>query len=628
MKGRDPADRVETTHLLTAPVHCPTPETMTDPLTMRDDPGPETAQGPSDRGCPSGDAEVRRLKAALAAQASSLAHARKIFARASEAARIGVWECTLDGEHLTWTDVVYDLFDLPRGSALDRAAALACYTPSSRTALDDVRSRAIREGGGFTLDAEIVTGKGNRRWIRLTATVEREDGVAVRIFGMKQDITEEKTLADRTRYLAEFDALTGLANRARFQVRLAQWDEACAQEARCGALLLVDLDGFKQVNDTFGHLAGDTCLRELASRLGVVCAGADLVARIGGDEFAVLTGDGRAAEALAGRIVAALGRPIEGADHVSQLGASVGIAFRAGASPGTLFARADTALYAAKAAGRNTFRTATAAMVQAAERRLRTLADLSAALDGGHLDLHYVPRRRLADGRLCGFEALPRWRGADGRLAPAEGLPTFCEDPALARRLGLRVLEMVACQAATWMRAGLDIGHISLPRAAAPLRMTDFAEMLTDRIAAHRLPPGLIEIEISETALAAGAPGIGEVVARLRAGGVRVALGDFGAGGASLRPLNAQSFDALRLDASFLRDALATPRDGAVLEAAVRLARRLGLEVAATGIAGEADRDRLLAMGCTTGDGPWIGAPLPAAEAGAICRPIRRSRVA
>lgn len=597
---------------------------------MRDDPRPETAQGSSGQGSSSGDAEIRRLSAALAAQTGSLAHARKIFARASEAARIGVWECTLEGEHLTWTDVVYDIFDLPRGSTLDRAATLALYTPESRKALDDVRSRAIRECGGFTLDAEIVTGKGNRRWIRLTATVEREDGAAVRIFGMKQDITEEKTLADRTRYLAEFDAMTGLANRARFQARLAQWDEACAEPACAAALLLIDLDGFKQVNDTFGHPAGDTCLREVASRLAILCAGADLVARIGGDEFAVLIADGRpaVAEELAGWIVASLRRPVEDADHLFQLGASVGIAFRAGAAAGTLFARADTALYAAKAAGRNTFRTSTPAMVQAAERRQRTLADLSAALDGGHLDLHYVPRRRLADGRLCGFEALPRWRGADGHLAPVEALPASCEDPALAHRLGHRVLETVLCQAASWMRAGLDVGCVSLPRAAAPLGMKDFAEMLTGRIAAHGLPPGMIEIAISETVLAEGAPGIPGLIERLRQGGVRVALGDFGAGGASLGPLRAQSFDALRLDASFQRDCLACPHDEVILEAAVRLARRLGLEVSATGIASQAESDRLLAIGCATGDGPWIGTPLPAAAAEAICRPLRRNRVA
>lgn len=596
---------------------------------MRDDPGPETALGPWGRVRPSDDAELERLNEALAAQAGSLAHARKIFARASEAARIGVWECALDGEHLTWTDVVYDIFDLPRGSALDRATTLACYTPASRAALDDVRSRAIREGGGFTLDAEIVTGKGNRRWIRLTATVECEDGVALRIFGMKQDITEEKILADRTRYLAEFDAMTGLVNRARFQTRLAQWDEAGAEPGRGGALLLVDLDGFKQVNDTYGHPAGDRCLREMASRLLGLCAGTDLVARIGGDEFAVLmTADRPAAEEVAGRIVAILRRPIEDAEHVFRLGASVGIAFRSDAEPGSLFARADTALYAAKAAGRNTFRTYVPTMMHVAERRQQANAGLRTALDGGTLDLRYAPRHRLADGRPCGFVALPSWPGADGQLAEDAGILAAREDPALAHRLGQRVLETALAQAASWMRAGFDVGHVSIAPAAATLRPAGFAEMLTGRIASHGLRPGMIEIEISETVLAAGGPGVASLIESLRAGGVRIALGEFGAGGASLQSLREHRFDALGLDACFQRDCLANPHDEAILEAAVRLARRLGLEVAASGIASEADRDRLLAMGCTTGDGSWIGAALPAAEASAICRPIRRNRVA
>ncbi|WP_277996098.1 diguanylate cyclase [Methylobacterium sp. Leaf466] len=326
---------------------------------MRDDPAPDDAQAVIDLGEDDDTAELERLKAAFARQSAALAHAQKIFARASEAARIGVWECTLDGEHLTWTDVVYDLFDLPRGSVLDRAATLALYAPDSRKALDTIRARAIGEARGFTLDAEIVTGLGNRRWIRITATVECEDGVPTRIFGMKQDITEEKALFDRTRYLAAFDDMTGLANRTSFQARLA-----AVEEEGCGAaLLLVDLDGFKAVNDTLGHLAGDACLRRAAARLRTVCDRAELVARIGGDEFGVLLGtdDPTIAEDLAGRIVAALRRPAEGEDHGlplgASLGASVGVAWHDAAAPATLFARADAALYAAKAAGRNTFRT-------------------------------------------------------------------------------------------------------------------------------------------------------------------------------------------------------------------------------------------------------------------------------
>jgi diguanylate cyclase (GGDEF)-like protein len=307
-------------------------------------------------------ATIARLKAELAAQAAliatqqvSLAHSRKIFDRASVAARIGVWECSLPDERLTWTDVVYDLFDLPRGTALDRSEIIKCYPAESRKALDSLRSHAIAERSGFTLDAEITTFAGHSRWIRITASVECEAGVPVRIFGMKQDITEEKILSDRMRYLAEFDAMTGLANRARFQARLAHADEA----RPLGALLLIDLDGFKAVNDTFGHVIGDECLKAAAERLAGGCGEAELVARVGGDEFAVLLGshlDRGAVSGVARDIIEAMGRPVAIRGQSPRLGASVGIAFAGADSPCDLFAQADTALYAAKAAGRNTFR--------------------------------------------------------------------------------------------------------------------------------------------------------------------------------------------------------------------------------------------------------------------------------
>jgi hypothetical protein len=243
----------------------------------------------------SATAEIARLRAELEAQAclirhqaASLAHSRKIFERASAAAKIGVWECSLPDETLSWTDQVYDIFEIPRGSPPEREQILRYYSHDSLRTLQEVRSRAIAERGGFILDAEITTAKGRRRWIRVTATVECEDGVAVRIFGMKQDITEEKTLYDRTRYLADFDVLTGVANRGSFQARLSDIDERQADGASFGALLLIDLDGFKQINDTFGHALGDECLRSAAERLTNVCREHDFVARIGGDEFAVL----------------------------------------------------------------------------------------------------------------------------------------------------------------------------------------------------------------------------------------------------------------------------------------------------------------------------------------------------
>jgi diguanylate cyclase (GGDEF)-like protein len=318
--------------------------------------------------------EMARQALQLLEQAKALALNRKIFDRASELARIGVWQCDLAAaDSLRWTDGVYDIFELPRGSAIDREKTLAFYTPESRRKMEGLREGIIREGGTFTIDAQIVTAKGNERWMRLTADVEYENGVAVRLFGMKQDITAEKLLADRTRFLAEFDVMTGLRNRSSFQAALWGVDGDDSLRSAVGALLIVDLDGFKQINDTFGHALGDECLRRIAERLGAAAGAAELVARIGGDEFAVIMGAGTdeaAAGALAQDILEALRRPIICGPHSLRIGASIGIGMVPAAGhldPAELFSRTDVALYDAKRAGKNTFRFSAPAKAESGE---------------------------------------------------------------------------------------------------------------------------------------------------------------------------------------------------------------------------------------------------------------------
>ncbi|WP_062225810.1 sensor domain-containing diguanylate cyclase [Aureimonas frigidaquae] len=278
---------------------------------------------------------------------------RTVLDAAFSAARMGVWECSLPDETLRWTAGVYDLFDLPRWTIPDRAYTLSLYSPASRAELTALRAHAIAEGTGFEMDAEIVTPLNNRRWIRITATVECSGGMPVRIFGIKRDITRERSLFDRVRYLSEHDPLTGLANRAVFQSALAE----AAHRQDDIALILVDLDGFKLVNDQNGHAAGDAVLRHVGRIIAEACLAPDVAARIGGDEFALVVRAGaQSPVGTAEQIIAALQGPVQPGLSV---GASVGIALlRDHGDMEAVFHAADTALYAAKAAGRGRWRLA------------------------------------------------------------------------------------------------------------------------------------------------------------------------------------------------------------------------------------------------------------------------------
>lgn len=285
---------------------------------------------------------------------------RTMFERAMSTAQMGLWTCMVPGNDLVWSDGVYDLFELERGSEISRSAIVEMYEPESRREMEFLRNQALASGGDFALDAAIVTAKGRRRWIRITASVERLGSQAARLFGVKQDITTEKLMAEHTRVLAETDALTGLANRALFQRRLS---ELVAGAGANAALLLVDLDHFKTINDELGHAQGDACLVEAAARLRHSCPMDALVARIGGDEFAVLLPHvaERAPARVAAEVVEAFRTPFTLAGRPVRVGCSVGIAAARGHSGEALYHDADTALYAAKAAGRNTWRLAGAA---------------------------------------------------------------------------------------------------------------------------------------------------------------------------------------------------------------------------------------------------------------------------
>lgn len=290
----------------------------------------------------------------------TLAHYKRLYDQAARLAKLGAWECDLVTERLTWTDGVYDLFDLPPGSPLKRASIVDLYFDESRHEMEFMRAEAIRSGRSFAMDAKIRTRRGEPRWMRLSIDVAYEDGRALRVFGAKQDITSEREAWGRLRQMAERDPLTGLANRGLFDARYRETVGDQLNHAFVSAIALVDLDHFKAINDGLGHCAGDECLRQVATRLQRVFNDATLIARIGGDEFAVLLraplGSARIRQMLL-RACDALCEPVLWNDRPIDIGASIGATILGRPhvrKSSQLFAEADAALYAAKAAGRKT----------------------------------------------------------------------------------------------------------------------------------------------------------------------------------------------------------------------------------------------------------------------------------
>lgn len=276
--------------------------------------------------------------------------------RALATAKAGAWSCNLSNDGLSWTSGVYDIFGLPHGTTFDRRQALDLYTEESRDALERLRDDAIARGGIFTLDAQVKRPDGEMRWMRIHAEMVRPVGVAPILHGLKQDVTEEKLRSEALRRLAENDALTGLANRAIYESRFLNGRRTGSAVASLGALVLFDLNDFKTINDRWGHLAGDACLKVFAERLSAIFPEALLTARIGGDEFAVILGDDEPAAVIEARIARFLHRlraPILWQGHMFTVSASSGIAFPSDPQSydaEELFIRADAALYASKKA--------------------------------------------------------------------------------------------------------------------------------------------------------------------------------------------------------------------------------------------------------------------------------------
>ncbi|MGY1807704.1 putative bifunctional diguanylate cyclase/phosphodiesterase [Blastococcus sp. SYSU D00669] len=509
------------------------------------------------------------------------------------------------------------------GAGREDVATLAALLRRSGVAVADARALAdrVRQAGpGVVVESELACRwNGEQGWLGVRLIDLRGDADVRGVVVHATDITARKRAEAAVAHLAFHDPLTGLANRALLARRL---ERALGPGRRPGSvgLALVDLDGFKGVNDTLGHPAGDELLREIAARLTSAVRAGDLVARLGGDEFAVVVdgGDGAAdIEATAARVLELLTRPLVVAGQRVQVSGSIGVALAApGATSDSLIGDADIAMYVAKAAGRSRVTTFDPAMRAAAQERRLLEQGLRGALGNGELRLVYQPVVDLADGRVHGFEALLRWQSPTLGAVPPDRFVPVAEELGLIRDIGAWVIGEATATAAAWRHvAGTDALTMSVNVSPVQLSSPDLVDVVAEALARTGLAPSTLVLEVTEGALVQDPARAARCLSALRALGVRVALDDFGTGQSSLGHLSRFEVDVLKIDRSFVAAIAPDGQLPPVLRGMIDLGHALDLEIVAEGIELEEQRSGLLDGRCTRAQGYLFARPMEADEA-------------
>jgi diguanylate cyclase (GGDEF)-like protein/PAS domain S-box-containing protein len=445
-----------------------------------------------------------------------------------------------------------------------------------------------------------------------------EGGRIVSVLSFVQDVSSRIQAEERLQYLATRDTLTGLPNRLLLQERVAQAIAQAKRNGRRVGVLFIDLDRFKNVNDTLGHRIGDELLKRVTASLSAALRETDLLARLGGDEFMVIVEDFEDPSVLnrvAQKLQDAIAQPFEIEEHDIYVTSSIGIAVYPDDSddPEGLLKHADVAMYRSKELGRNTYQFFDASL---AEHRLKqhTLeAALRSAVKDGTLRLHYQPVMRIEDKAIVGAEALLRWHDEEhGDIAPQVFIP-LAEESGLIHLLGDWVLRSAAEQCVTWRKAGMPL-KVSVNLSGRQFYRDDLAQRISEIVRSAGCEPAWIELEVTESSLLHDLDSIKKVLEQLREEGFSVAIDDFGTGYSSLSHLKHFPIDTLKIDISFIADLETDPGDAAITEAIIALARGLGLRVVAEGVGTKAQLQFLESHGCHCFQGFWISQALPPAQ--------------
>lgn len=567
--------------------------------------------------------QIARASRQLSETKESLDHAQRI-------AHMGNWDWQISENRLFWSDGIYYLFGVhPAAFAASYEAFMEQVHPEDRSMVEEAVRATLETGAPYAIDHRIVRPDGTIRMVHESAEVERDElGKPTRMSGTVQDVTErrqaEQTLREKDAHLefiAYHDALTGLPNRALLMDRLNHAVSRAERSDDRMALLFIDLDRFKTINDSLGHAVGDTVLQTVAGRLKMLVREVDTLSRLGGDEFVVLLetiSDGREAALVAEKIIHALEKVLVVGNYPLHISASIGISLypEDGKDAETLMKHADAAMYKAKEGGRNGFHFYEQGITERAMRRIQLEGKLRAAFEQRAFELYFQPLVCLETRRIYGAEALMRWFDPqEGAISPDHFIP-LAEDTGLIIPMGEWVIHRVCLTLKQWEAQGIQLDdfamHINL--SVKQLMQKGLPRRLADLFAETAVRPEWIVLELTESSIMESeALGL-DVLTALRQIGVRIAIDDFGTGHSSLSRLKQLPISELKIDRSFIRDIDEDAGDAAIVQTILALSSNLGLLVVAEGVEHASQEAFLLQNGCIRAQGYYYARPMPEHE--------------
>ena len=549
-----------------------------------------------------------------------LRESEELYSSMVELAAIGISHVDVNGRFVHVNRRLCDMLGYAREELLERSVVDISH-PDDRTETDKGRQRLhAGEIDSFQVEKRYLRKDGTPIWVHLTIAAQRgADGRRLNDISIVEDITERREAQSRVQYLATHDEMTGLANRTLFNELLAKATAAGKRYGRTFAVLFIDLDRFKIINDSLGHEGGDQLLKEMAVRFNAKVRESDMLARFGGDEFVLLINevpDRATAAFIARNLLLLTMKPVRIAGQQCRVTASIGIALYPDDAndASELMKHADMAMYRAKEEGKNGFQFYSPSIGAVSEKRLQFEAGLRDAVARNEMTLHYQAKVDIGSGEIRGVEALLRWTHPEfGAVAPAQFIP-IAEESGLIVPLGLWALKTACVQAVEWINQGL--AGLSMAVNLSPRQFLDpnLVESIRRTLEETGMPPDMLELEITESVMLHDIETAVTKLMAIRALGVKLAVDDFGTGYSSLSQLKRFPIDSLKIDRSFIKGIPADKDDMAITEAILALGRTLGVTIVAEGVETIEQQNFLRRHACHEMQGFYFSRPIPPAQ--------------